>query len=214
MSIRVYQLAKRLNLENKQVIQLLRERGFDFNSPSNSISSIYADALIEEIGNKKFPTEETSSVSPLKQKTQNLGNAQGDILGGSAMETKEVPFSNTLSKEQQNSAGSKIDTIDTNISNKLDSAHDVGKSAIDKNSQGYSDRLKQERTNRREKPVMIAVSSLERTRRKDDEPEVRLPELKKHSPTVDSKIHEPEENTLTTNFRPFFKKNRTAASKG
>ncbi|MDR1457396.1 MAG: translation initiation factor IF-2 [Puniceicoccales bacterium] len=206
MSVRVYQLAKRLNLENKQVIQLLRERGFDFNSPSNSISSIYADALIEEIGNKKFPAEGTSSVSPLKQKTQNLGSVQGDIPGGGTMGIQEVPLSNTLSKEQQNSTSSKLGATDTNINNKLGSPHDVGKSAIDKNSQGYSGRLRQERTDKREKPVMIAVSSLDRIRRKDGEPEVRLPELKKPIPAVDDKIYEPEENTFTTNAKPFLKK--------
>ncbi|MDR0692988.1 MAG: translation initiation factor IF-2 [Puniceicoccales bacterium] len=206
MSVRVYQLAKRLNLENKQVIQLLRERGFDFNSPSNSISSIYADALIEEIGNKKFPTEGTSPVSSPKQKTQNLGNVQGDIPGGGAMEIKEVPLSNTLAKEQQNGTGSKIGAMDTNINDRLGSPHDVGKSAIDKNSQEYSSPLRQERTDRREKPVMIAVSSLDRTRRKDGEPEVRLPELKKPIPAVDDKIHGPEENILTTNSKPFLKK--------
>ncbi|MDR0742120.1 MAG: translation initiation factor IF-2 [Puniceicoccales bacterium] len=206
MSIRVYQLAKRLNLENKQVIQLLRERGFDFNSPSNSISSIYADALIEEIGNKKFPSERASSVFPLKQKTQNFGNVQGDTPGSSAAKIKEVPLPNTLSEERRNSANSKIGVTGTNVGNKFGSPYDVEKSAIDKNFQGYSDRLRQERTDKREKPVMIAVSSLDRTRKKDDEPEVRLPELKKPIPTIDGKIRESEENMLTTSSRPFLKK--------
>jgi translation initiation factor IF-2 len=66
--------------------------------------------------------------------------------------------------------------------------------------------LKQEKTDKREKPVMIAISSLDKTKRKYYEPEVRLPELKKHPPTADSKIHEPEENILITNSRPFLKK--------
>ncbi|MDR2776716.1 MAG: translation initiation factor IF-2 [Puniceicoccales bacterium] len=206
MSVRVYQLAKRLNLENKQVIQLLRERGFDFNSPSNSISSIYADALIEEIGNKKFPIEGSSSGFSLKQKAQKFGNIQGGIPADGTMEIKEVPLSNALSEEQRNGTSSKIGAMDTNVGDKLESSHGVEKSTIDKNSQGYSDKSRQGRTDKREKPMMIAVSSLDRTRKKDSEPEVRLPELKKPIPAVDGKIRESERNMLTTNFRPFLKK--------
>ncbi|MDR2628462.1 MAG: translation initiation factor IF-2 [Puniceicoccales bacterium] len=206
MSVRVYQLAKRLNLENKQVIQLLRERGFDFDSPSNSISSIYADALVEEIGNKRFSAEGTPSTFSLKQKSQKFGNVQGVPQESGTMEIKEVPLSNALSKEQRNSTDSKMGAMDANTGDRFGISYDVEKSAIDKNFQGYSDRLKQGRTDKREKPVMIAVSSLDRTRKKDGEPEVRLPELKKPVSAVDGKIRESKENALTTNSRPFLKK--------
>lgn len=54
MSVRVYQLAKKLGIEAKHVVQLLKERGLNVSSPSNTIPSIYADALIEEIGDKKL----------------------------------------------------------------------------------------------------------------------------------------------------------------
>ena len=57
MSVRVYQLAKQLGIDNKRMIQLLRERGLDVSSPSNSIPTIYADALIEEVGDKKLILE-------------------------------------------------------------------------------------------------------------------------------------------------------------
>ena len=57
MSVRVYQLAKQLGIDNKRMIQLLRERGLDVRSPSNSIPTIYADALIEEVGDKKLILE-------------------------------------------------------------------------------------------------------------------------------------------------------------
>lgn len=49
MSIRVYQLAKDLGLDSKEVAQLLRERGLKIASASSSIPNIYADALIEEL---------------------------------------------------------------------------------------------------------------------------------------------------------------------
>jgi translation initiation factor IF-2 len=48
MSVRIYQLSKQLNLENKELIAILNARGLSVDSPSNTIPNIYADALIEE----------------------------------------------------------------------------------------------------------------------------------------------------------------------
>ncbi len=65
MSVRVYQLAKQLGLENKRVIELLCARGLNVSSPSNTIPTIYADALIEELKvpakGTKFPDVEKKS---------------------------------------------------------------------------------------------------------------------------------------------------------
>ncbi|MDR2735531.1 MAG: translation initiation factor IF-2 [Puniceicoccales bacterium] len=61
MSIRVYQLAKELGLENKSVMAMLSERGLKITSPSNSVPTIYADALIQElhVGSNKYPKDKT-----------------------------------------------------------------------------------------------------------------------------------------------------------
>ncbi|OHE71947.1 MAG: hypothetical protein A2007_00205 [Verrucomicrobia bacterium GWC2_42_7] len=48
MSVRIYQIAKQLNLENKAVIELLQGRGLSVESPSNTIPNIYAESFIEE----------------------------------------------------------------------------------------------------------------------------------------------------------------------
>ncbi len=48
MSVRIYQLAKQLNLENKKVIELLRKKGLDITSPSSTIPNIYAEEFIRE----------------------------------------------------------------------------------------------------------------------------------------------------------------------
>lgn len=63
MSVRIYQLAKQLGLENREVIQLLCARGLDVKSPSNTIPTIYADAFIEEINSSRLHT------SPVPEKT-------------------------------------------------------------------------------------------------------------------------------------------------
>ncbi|MDR3273776.1 MAG: translation initiation factor IF-2 [Puniceicoccales bacterium] len=53
MSVRIYQLAKQLGLSNGEVVELLRARGLDVSGPSNTIPTIYADALIAELGGTK-----------------------------------------------------------------------------------------------------------------------------------------------------------------
>lgn len=62
MSVRIYQLAKQLGLDNRKVIELLCARGLDVTSPSNTIPTIYADALIEElnIAKKSDTTKQTA----------------------------------------------------------------------------------------------------------------------------------------------------------
>ncbi|MDR0351414.1 MAG: translation initiation factor IF-2 [Puniceicoccales bacterium] len=67
MSIRVYQLAKELGLENKIVMTMLSERGLKITSPSNSVPTIYADALIRELNVGASKTSENELPSSIKQ---------------------------------------------------------------------------------------------------------------------------------------------------
>jgi translation initiation factor IF-2 len=48
MSVRVYQLAKQLGLDNKTVIEALKKRGLAVDGPSNAISNIDAEAFIHD----------------------------------------------------------------------------------------------------------------------------------------------------------------------
>ena len=71
MSVRIYQLARQLNLDNKQVIELLRKRGMDVASPSSTIPNLYAEDFLKEFQNKdvnskpvKEKKSETASISP------------------------------------------------------------------------------------------------------------------------------------------------------
>jgi translation initiation factor IF-2 len=72
-------------LDSKHVVQLLRERGLDVNGPSNTIPSIYADALIEEIGDKKLVFKEkkppkASTKAPIEEDNKILSDKAGDVL--------------------------------------------------------------------------------------------------------------------------------------
>ncbi len=48
MSVRIHQLSKDIGMENKELIELLRSRGFEVKSASNTIDNINADAIREE----------------------------------------------------------------------------------------------------------------------------------------------------------------------
>ena len=48
MSVRIYQLARQLNLENKELMEILRKQGLDVKSPSSTIPNIYAENFIKE----------------------------------------------------------------------------------------------------------------------------------------------------------------------
>ncbi|MDR1665846.1 MAG: translation initiation factor IF-2 [Puniceicoccales bacterium] len=48
MSVRVYQLAKELGLENKEVIERLRQKGLSVSSPSSTIPNLYAEEFIRD----------------------------------------------------------------------------------------------------------------------------------------------------------------------
>jgi translation initiation factor IF-2 len=52
MSHRVYDLSKQLNMENAELMTLLKERGYDIRSPSSTIDNISAEALLTEFASR------------------------------------------------------------------------------------------------------------------------------------------------------------------
>jgi len=52
MSRRIYEISKELEMENKEVMEILRERGFEVKSASSTIDNISAEAFIEEFRNQ------------------------------------------------------------------------------------------------------------------------------------------------------------------
>jgi len=48
MSVRIHELAKRIDMENKQLLALLKERGFEVKTASSAIDPISADAIEKE----------------------------------------------------------------------------------------------------------------------------------------------------------------------
>ncbi len=64
MSVRIYELSKELNMENKEVMQLLRERGHEVKSASSTVDNISAQALIEEFSGEAQSAEAESAPAP------------------------------------------------------------------------------------------------------------------------------------------------------
>ncbi len=58
MSVRIYQLSKKIGMENNDLIELLSQRGFQVKSASSSIDNISADSIIEEFSKKTEPAAE------------------------------------------------------------------------------------------------------------------------------------------------------------
>ena len=48
MSVRIHQLSKQVGMENKELIELLRSRGFEVKSASSTVDNISAESLVEE----------------------------------------------------------------------------------------------------------------------------------------------------------------------
>ncbi len=48
MSVRIHQLAKQIDMDNKELLELLRERGYEVKSVSSTIDNISAEAIVEE----------------------------------------------------------------------------------------------------------------------------------------------------------------------
>ncbi|WPJ94067.1 translation initiation factor IF-2 [Coraliomargarita algicola] len=64
MSVRIHQLSKDIGMENKELIELLKSRGFKVKSASSTIDNISADALREEFATEaEEPKADESSAS-------------------------------------------------------------------------------------------------------------------------------------------------------
>ena len=68
MSIRIHQLSKKIGVENKELVALLQERGFNVTSASSTIDNISAGALEEEYA-AKAKAEKQDAVDGVAKET-------------------------------------------------------------------------------------------------------------------------------------------------
>ena len=69
MSVRIHQLAKQIKMENKELLELLRDRGFEVKSVSSTIDNISAESIVEEFSPDK-KNDETSKQTEAPEDTK------------------------------------------------------------------------------------------------------------------------------------------------
>ena len=90
MSVRIHQLAKKIDMENKELLELLQSRGFEVKSVSSTIDNISAESLIKEFlpeDKNDKPSKNTAKASK-KEKEQAPPVLPKDAIVKSADEIK------------------------------------------------------------------------------------------------------------------------------
>jgi translation initiation factor IF-2 len=64
MSVRIHQLAKQIDMDNKELLELLRDRGYEVKSVSSTIDNISAEAIVEEFTKSSQAEASESSGAP------------------------------------------------------------------------------------------------------------------------------------------------------
>ncbi|MDR1595809.1 MAG: translation initiation factor IF-2 [Puniceicoccales bacterium] len=204
MSVRVYQLAKQLGLASKHVVRLLRERGLNVNGPSNSIPSVYADALVEEIGGKNLTFEEKDTVVGPE-----VGKEQTTVSNENIEKAQETHTASVPSDPVSTSIipdGSAENGCDEKVSTQK-IADPAPRTDVERRSTRPR-RQWREKFEKQKKPLMVSLSSIDKPKKRDDDPEVRLPDQQKDQQKTPMTLAENEERceVSTPKFKPFLKK--------
>jgi translation initiation factor IF-2 len=192
MSVRVYQLAKQLGLDNRRVIELLRERGLDVSGPSNAIPSIYADALIEEIGDKISALR-----SEIAAEVSTIGCAGGTVAAPQPVQSEQVAVAAAVPIAPRSGPAQPV----TIVAQKTQRPRDQhwNHAGAQRKNQDFQD-------THNGKPLVVSIGASDRQRKRSDDPDVRLPELPKPPPPVAEVNDGPAEKPATPGFKPFLKK--------
>jgi translation initiation factor IF-2 len=62
MSVRVHAIAKEVNKTSKEIVEILKGRGYDIKSASSTLDNITAQSLIEEFGSTEEEAQATADV--------------------------------------------------------------------------------------------------------------------------------------------------------
>ena len=78
MSVRIHEISKQTGVSNKEIVDLLKERGYAVSTASSGIDPISAESLIEELGRVKEPEAETpvSESTPVEEASKPEVKAQ------------------------------------------------------------------------------------------------------------------------------------------
>lgn len=104
MSVRIYQLSKEINMENAELIDLLRERGFQVKSASSTIDNISADSLREEFTQSKEEAEPASAPPESPTPPEKVEKPSPVLPGGAIVRSKEDIEEERRKREEEEEA--------------------------------------------------------------------------------------------------------------
>jgi translation initiation factor IF-2 len=94
MSVRIHQLSKDIGVDNKELIELLRKRGYEVKSASSTIDNISAASLVEEFAGKQgeqpsqAPAEEQPKAGATPESTEAPAAKGPNIPSGAIVRTR------------------------------------------------------------------------------------------------------------------------------
>jgi len=92
MSVRIHQLAKQIDMDNRELLELLRERGYEVKSVSSTIDNISAEAIVEEFS-KATPAQTSESKGeskPIAEETDKPKATSGIPSGAVVRSADEI----------------------------------------------------------------------------------------------------------------------------
>jgi translation initiation factor IF-2 len=108
MSVRIYQLSKEIDMENAELIALLRERGYEVKSASSTIDNISAASLREEFGPKaEISTEEQEKPA----EPEPAAPAKPSLPAGAIVRSKEDIERERREREEEEEAKRKAEVM-------------------------------------------------------------------------------------------------------
>ena len=124
MSVRIHQLSKQIGMENKELLELLRSRGFEVKSASSTIDNISAQSIVEEFTSKQEVQEATKEnktpavkVSSKTQKTDEPVFPKGVIVKTAEEIQREREFAAEAKKKESGNSSPSSST--SNVSDKI-----------------------------------------------------------------------------------------------
>jgi len=109
MSVRIYQLSKEINMDNAELISLLRERGFKVKSASSTIDNISADSLREEFTKSDEPEPVSPSAETPPAAPPPAEQASPSLPRGAIVRSKEDVERERREREEEEEAKRKAE---------------------------------------------------------------------------------------------------------
>jgi len=96
MSIRIHELAKKIGMDNKQLLKLLQGRNFEVKSVSSSIDNISADALVAEFAKPEDASAPQDAETAVKTSARSKAAAETASSESEAASTPGAPATPTV----------------------------------------------------------------------------------------------------------------------